>query len=147
MAVVALLLSPLAAHVRTARLVSVTAARRAGLTPIAIRFYEAQGLLRPHRAANGVRALLPDRPRRPCTASQDCLPAEGEGGFRAGLGAERFTCPPSQTCAREPGGREWCWFLLATFPIILCRNVTLLKLLVMCNNVLIYVTVCEDVNW
>ena len=31
MAVVELLLSPLASHVRTARLVSVTAARRAGL--------------------------------------------------------------------------------------------------------------------
>jgi Cu(I)-responsive transcriptional regulator len=33
------------------------AARRAGLTPKAIRFYEAQGLLRPHRAANGYRAF------------------------------------------------------------------------------------------
>jgi MerR family copper efflux transcriptional regulator len=33
------------------------AARRAGLTPKAIRFYEAQGLLRPNRAANGYRAF------------------------------------------------------------------------------------------
>jgi Cu(I)-responsive transcriptional regulator len=33
------------------------AARRAGLTPKAIRFYEAQGLLRPTRAANGYRAF------------------------------------------------------------------------------------------
>ena len=33
------------------------AARRAGLTPKAIRFYEAQGLLRPSRAANGYRAF------------------------------------------------------------------------------------------
>jgi Cu(I)-responsive transcriptional regulator len=33
------------------------AARRAGLTPKAIRFYEAQGLLKPHRAANGYRAF------------------------------------------------------------------------------------------
>lgn len=33
------------------------AARRAGLTPKAIRFYEAQGLLRPQRAANGYRAF------------------------------------------------------------------------------------------
>ncbi|HVV94217.1 MAG TPA: MerR family DNA-binding protein [Hyphomicrobiales bacterium] len=33
------------------------AARRAGLTPKAIRFYEAQGLLRPRRASNGYRAF------------------------------------------------------------------------------------------
>jgi Cu(I)-responsive transcriptional regulator len=33
------------------------AARRAGLTPKAIRFYEAQGLLRPIRASNGYRAF------------------------------------------------------------------------------------------
>jgi len=33
------------------------AARRAGLTPKAIRFYEAQGLLKPTRAANGYRAF------------------------------------------------------------------------------------------
>jgi len=33
------------------------AARRAGLTPKAIRFYEAQGLVKPHRAANGYRAF------------------------------------------------------------------------------------------
>lgn len=33
------------------------AARRAGLTPKAIRFYEAQGLLRPQRASNGYRAF------------------------------------------------------------------------------------------
>lgn len=33
------------------------AARRAGLTPKAIRFYEAQGLLRPDRASNGYRAF------------------------------------------------------------------------------------------
>ncbi|MGQ4273189.1 Cu(I)-responsive transcriptional regulator [Terrihabitans sp. B22-R8] len=33
------------------------AARRAALTPKAIRFYEAQGLLRPDRAANGYRAF------------------------------------------------------------------------------------------
>jgi Cu(I)-responsive transcriptional regulator len=33
------------------------AARRAGLTPKAIRFYEAQGLLSPRRASNGYRAF------------------------------------------------------------------------------------------
>lgn len=33
------------------------AAQRAGLTPKAIRFYEAQGLLRPERAANGYRSF------------------------------------------------------------------------------------------
>lgn len=33
------------------------AARRAGLTPKAIRFYEAQGLLKPTRSANGYRAF------------------------------------------------------------------------------------------
>ncbi len=33
------------------------AARRADLTPKAIRFYEAQGLLRPSRSANGYRAF------------------------------------------------------------------------------------------
>ncbi len=33
------------------------AARQAGLTPKAIRFYEAQGLLKPVRAANGYRAF------------------------------------------------------------------------------------------
>lgn len=33
------------------------AAKQAGLTPKAIRFYEAQGLLRPDRASNGYRAF------------------------------------------------------------------------------------------
>jgi Cu(I)-responsive transcriptional regulator len=33
------------------------AAKKAGLTPKAIRFYEAQGLLRPRRSSNGYRAF------------------------------------------------------------------------------------------
>jgi hypothetical protein len=67
-------------------------------------------------------SLLPVCPRLPCPASQDFLPAQGKGGFRAGLGAERLilhgSCPPPQTCAREPGGRPRGW-LLPPFPLIL----------------------------